>query len=101
MTCIRNQENIFNNKSIVSFHMRISEDFLRVGATVTFIGFIILLLGVVLTILQHPASSQMGGLIMLGPIPIAFGSSPEITTNMLGIGLLVTILYLFLWKTKR
>ena len=81
--------------------MRTSEDFLRVGATVTFVGFIILLLGVVLTILQHPASSQMGGLIMLGPIPIAFGSSPEITTNMLGIGLLVTILYLFLWKTKR
>lgn len=81
--------------------MRTSEDFLRVGATVIFVGFIILLLSVVLTILQHPASSQMGGLIMLGPIPIAFGSSPEITTNMLGIGLLVTILYLFLWKTKR
>ncbi|HWQ44196.1 MAG TPA: DUF131 domain-containing protein [Methanosarcina barkeri] len=81
--------------------MRTSEDFLRVGATVIFVGFIILLLGVVLTILQHPASSQMSGLIMLGPIPIAFGSSPEITTNMLGIGLLVTILYLFLWKTKR
>ena len=79
--------------------MRISEDFLRVGATVTFIGFIILLLGVVLTILQHPASSQMGGLIMLGPIPIAFGSSPEITTNMLGIGLLLAILYLFLWHS--
>lgn len=81
--------------------MRTSKDFLRVGATVIFVGFIILLLDVVLTILQHPASSQMGGLIMLGPIPIAFGSSPEITTNMLGIGLLVTILYLFLWKTKR
>ncbi|MCO5380893.1 MAG: DUF131 domain-containing protein [Methanosarcina barkeri] len=81
--------------------MRTSEDFLKVGATVIFVGFIILLLDVVLTILQHPASSQMGGLIMLGPIPIAFGSSPEITTNMLGIGLLVTILYLFLWKMKR
>ncbi|WP_229387963.1 DUF131 domain-containing protein [Methanosarcina sp. DH2] len=43
----------------------------------------------------------MGGLIMLGPIPIVFGSAPEITTNMLGLGLLITILYLFLWKTKR
>ncbi|MGB9940766.1 TIGR00304 family membrane protein [Methanosarcina sp.] len=81
--------------------MRASQDFLRVGATVTFVGFIILLLGIVLTILQHPASSQMGGLIMIGPIPIAFGSSPEITTNMLGLGLIVSILYLFLWKTKR
>jgi uncharacterized membrane protein len=81
--------------------MRTSQDFLRAGATVTFVGFIILLVGAVLTILQHPENSQMGGLIMLGPIPIAFGSSPEITTNMLGLGLVVTILYLFLWKTKR
>ncbi|HWQ48668.1 MAG TPA: DUF131 domain-containing protein [Methanosarcina sp.] len=81
--------------------MRTSQDFLRVGATVIFIGFVILLLGIVLTIIQHPANSQMGGLIMIGPIPIAFGSSPEITTNMLGLGLIISILYLFLWKTKR
>jgi uncharacterized protein (TIGR00304 family) len=81
--------------------MRASQNFLRVGATVTFVGFIILLLGVILTITQHPASSQMGGLIMIGPIPIVFGSSPEITTNMLGLGLIVSIFYLFLWKTKR
>ncbi|RXA19579.1 DUF131 domain-containing protein [Methanosarcina sp. MSH10X1] len=81
--------------------MRTSQDFLRVGATVTFLGFIILLLGIVLTIFQHPASSQVGGLIMIGPIPIVFGSSPEITTNMLGLGLIVSILYLFLWKKKR
>jgi uncharacterized membrane protein len=74
---------------------------MRVGATVIFVGFIILLLGIVLTIIQHPASSQMGGLIMIGPIPIVFGSSPEITTNMLVFGLIVSILYLFLWKTKR
>jgi uncharacterized protein (TIGR00304 family) len=72
-----------------------------VGATVIFIGFVILLLGIVLTIIQHPANSQMGGLIMIGPIPIAFGSSPEITTNMLVLGLIISILYLFLWKTKR
>ena len=81
--------------------MRSSQDFLRAGAAVTFIGFIILLLGIVLTIFQRSASSQMGGLIMIGPIPVAFGSSPEITTNMLGLGLIVSILYLFLWKMKH
>jgi uncharacterized protein (TIGR00304 family) len=80
--------------------MRTSQDFLRVGTTVIFIGFIILLLGIILTIIQHPASSQMGGLIMIGPIPIVFGSSPEITTNMLVLGLIVSILYLFLWKKR-
>lgn len=98
---MKNLKHRFNNKCIISFHMRVSENFLRVGTTVTFIGFTILVLGIVLTILQHPSNTQMGGLIMLGPIPIVFGSTPEITTNMLGLGLLVTILYLFLWKTKR
>jgi len=81
--------------------MHKSEDFLRVGVTVVFVGFVILFLGVFLTMLQHPENSQMGGLIMLGPIPIAFGSSPEITTNMMVLGLLVMIMYLFLWKMKR
>jgi uncharacterized protein (TIGR00304 family) len=81
--------------------MRLSENFLRLGATVTFIGFIIVLSGIVLTMSQHPTNARVGGLIMLGPIPIVFGSTPEITTNMLVLGLLLTILYLFLWKTKR
>ena len=81
--------------------MRTSQDFLRVGATVTFVGFIILLLGVILTITQHPVGSQMEGLIMIGPIPIVFGSSPEITTNMLLLGLMLSILYLVLWKAKH
>lgn len=81
--------------------MRTPQDLLRVGTTVTLIGFIIVLLGIVLTTLQHPANSQVGGIIMLGPIPIVFGSSPEITTNILGLGLIVSVLYLFIWKTKR
>jgi uncharacterized protein (TIGR00304 family) len=78
-----------------------SQKFLKVGLTVTFIGFIILLLGVIHSALQNPGGSQIGGIIMIGPIPIVFGSSPEITTTMLGLGLLLTILYLFLWKAKR
>lgn len=81
--------------------MRTSEDFLKVGATVTVVGFMIVVLGIILTTLKQSGSSQMGGLIMLGPIPIAFGSSPEITTNLLSAGLLIAVLYLFLWKTKR
>jgi uncharacterized protein (TIGR00304 family) len=81
--------------------MRVSENLIRVGAAITFIGFFVVLLGLVLSIVQNPGSSQIGGLIMIGPVPIAFGSSPEITTNMMWIGLLAMILYLFIWKTKR
>jgi uncharacterized membrane protein len=38
---------------------------------------------------------------MIGPIPIVFGSSPEITTNILVLGITVSILYLFIWKMKH
>lgn len=78
--------------------MRTSERIIKAGTLVTFIGFALILLSVVVSVLQNSENSQMGGLIMIGPIPIAFGSSPEITTNMLGVGLLIMILYLFLWR---
>ncbi|MDD2439327.1 MAG: DUF131 domain-containing protein [Methanosarcinaceae archaeon] len=81
--------------------MRASENIVKVGARVTVLGFIVLFLGILLTMTQDSSNTQAGGLIMLGPIPIAFGSSPEITTNILGIGLLLMIIYLFLWKMQR
>ena len=81
--------------------MRTSENFLKLGVAITFIGFAAVFLGIILTVLENPGSSQMGGIILIGPIPIAFGSSPEITANMLWLGLIIAILYLFLWKMKR
>lgn len=86
---------------MVLFHMRLPEDFLKLGVAIIFIGFITVFLGMILTMLQNPGSSQIGGIILIGPIPIAFGSSPEITANMLWLGLFVAILYLFLWKMKH
>ena len=86
---------------MASFHMRTPEDFQKLGVLITFIGFITVFLGVILTMLQNPEGSQMGGIILIGPIPIVFGSSPEITANMLWLGLIVAILYLFLWKMRR
>ncbi|MGB9928427.1 MAG: TIGR00304 family membrane protein [Methanosarcina sp.] len=74
---------------------------LKAGIVIIFIGFLMLLLGIVLTIIQGSSNSQFGGIIMIGPIPIVFGSSPEITTTMLGLGLLIMIIYLFLWKMRR
>ena len=81
--------------------MRTPEDFLKLGITIIFIGFITVFLSVILTMLQNPGGSQMGGIILIGPIPIAFGSSPEITSNMLWLGLFVAVFYLFLWKMKH
>jgi uncharacterized protein (TIGR00304 family) len=86
---------------MVPFYMRTPEDFLKLGVAITFIGFITVFLGVILTILQNPGGSQMGGIILIGPIPVTFGSSPEITANMLWLGLFVAVIYLLLWKMKH
>lgn len=81
--------------------MSTSAGIIKTGTVVIFIGFILTLLGVIISVMQNSGNSKLGGLIMIGPIPIAFGSSPEITTNMLGIGLLIMVFYLFLWRTKH
>lgn len=47
-------------------------------------------------------AANFGGLIMIGPIPIAFGSTAEITTIAMVIGLLLIIVYfLFLFLFQR
>jgi uncharacterized protein (TIGR00304 family) len=81
--------------------MRPPEDFLKLGITIIFVGFITVFLGLILTMLQNPESSQIGGIILIGPIPIVFGSSPGITTSMLWLGLFLAVIYLFLWKMKH
>lgn len=88
-------------KRMVTTKMRTPENFLKMGVIITIIGFITVFLGMILSLSQNPGGSQMGGIILIGPIPIAFGSSPEITTNMLWIGLAFTVLYIFMWKMRQ
>ncbi|WP_292484858.1 DUF131 domain-containing protein [Methanohalobium sp.] len=54
------------------------------------------LLGMIFTTIT--GQNDFGGLIMIGPIPIVFGSSPEITSSMLLLGLLILIVYLLIIK---
>lgn len=60
------------------------------------LGIILILLGFVFVVagaLFSAQESSFGGFIMIGPIPIAFGSSPEITIIAMLIGLLLVLLY--------
>ncbi len=49
------------------------------------------------------SNANYGGLIMIGPIPIAFGSSAEMTAVAMIIGLLLVIVNLlfFIWSQRR
>jgi len=62
-------------------------------------GIILLLIGFAMVLIGTLTSSQkanIGGLIMIGPIPIAFGTSPGITVIAMIIGIVLMVLAFFL-----
>ncbi|WP_319508404.1 DUF131 domain-containing protein [uncultured Methanolobus sp.] len=63
--------------------MRSSQDIFNTGIILVILGFVLVLAGVLISSLN--GTGEFGGLILIGPIPIAFGSSPEITSSMSGL----------------
>ncbi|MFH0904926.1 MAG: DUF131 domain-containing protein [Methanobacteriota archaeon] len=55
-------------------------------------GFALLLTGSLLS----AGKVDFGGLIMIGPIPIAFGTSPEITVIAMVIGFVIMFMFFML-----
>ncbi|ADI73325.1 Protein of unknown function DUF131 [Methanohalobium evestigatum Z-7303] len=73
-----------------------TSNLLKLGSLLIFIGFAMVFLGMIFT--AGTGQNDFGGLIMIGPIPIVFGTSPEITSSMLLLGLLILIVYLLIIK---
>ncbi len=67
---------------------------IKLGIYLILIGFALVLIGTILS----AGNTSFGGLIMIGPIPIAFGTSPEITVIAMGIGLLLIITYFIIGR---
>ncbi|VVB95564.1 Uncharacterised protein [uncultured archaeon] len=64
------------------------------GISLIIIGFGIVLIGTII----YAGNANFGGLIMIGPIPLAFGSSPGMTVIAMVIGLLTMIVFLLLGR---
>lgn len=79
--------------------MSFSQNVLKTGIILVFLGFILLFLGTLLS--AGGGNGDFGGLILIGPIPIAFGSSPEITSTMLWAGVVLALVYLFMFRRVR
>lgn len=79
--------------------MSFFENLLKTGFFLVFLGSLLLLLGTLLSAGQ--GIGDFGGLILIGPIPIAFGSSPEITSTMLWAGLVIALVYLLVLRRLR
>ncbi|VVB89078.1 Uncharacterised protein [uncultured archaeon] len=67
---------------------------IKPGIFLILVGFALALIGAVLS----ASNATFGGLIMIGPIPIAFGSSPEITVVAMVIGLLLMLMFFILGR---
>ncbi len=67
---------------------------IKSGIILILVGFVLVLIGAVLS----ASNTTFGGLIMIGPIPIAFGSSPEITVVAMVIGLLLMLMFFILGR---
>ncbi len=68
-------------------------DIIKLGIYLILIGFALVLIGTILS----AQNANVGGLVMIGPIPIAFGTSPGMTVIAMVIGLLLMLIFL-LWR---
>jgi uncharacterized protein (TIGR00304 family) len=67
-------------------------DLIKLSIALILAGFALLLTGSLLS----AEKVDFGGLIMIGPIPIAFGPSPEITVIAMSIGLVIMLMFFML-----
>ncbi|MDW7731185.1 MAG: DUF131 domain-containing protein [Methanolobus sp.] len=79
--------------------MSLSQNAIRVGILFIVLGFILVFLGMLSS--ADESGGEFGGVLLIGPIPIAFGSSPEITSSMLWAGVIIAIAYLLFTTRMR
>lgn len=79
--------------------MSSSQNAIRVGILLIVLGFILVFLGMFSSAVE--SGGEFGGVLLIGPIPIAFGSSPEITSSMLWAGVIIVIVYLLFTMRMR
>ena len=67
------------------------------GVLLIFVGFVLIMISLV----QNSGSGVgFGGVIMIGPIPIVFGSSPELALVSIVMTLAVMLLSLFMFRRR-
>ncbi|VVB86665.1 Uncharacterised protein [uncultured archaeon] len=67
-------------------------DMIKLGFTLILAGFALLFMASLLS----AGKVDFGGLIMIGPVPIAFGTSPEITVIAMVTGLAMMLVFFML-----
>ncbi|MEM0021034.1 MAG: DUF131 domain-containing protein [Fervidicoccaceae archaeon] len=75
----------------------IERDLLSIGMILIFVGFAIILIGGIALALRSSGEIESGGIIFIGPIPILWGSSKEISRNLLIVTAIISTLLLIVY----
>ncbi|MEM3616399.1 MAG: DUF131 domain-containing protein [Candidatus Bathyarchaeia archaeon] len=86
---------------------RVENEWIRRFIMLFFIGFFIILVGIIITVvaalLFGEGIGSFGGFILIGPIPIVFGAGPGATWLALFaiiLGILSILLLFILWRKR-
>ncbi len=71
---------------------------IRIGISLIIIGFFLLFIGIILSAISGNQNVNFGFFGMIGPIPVGFGTSPEMTVIAMAMSLLMMLLYFIIGK---
>ena len=73
------------------------KDMIKAGIALIFIGAVLLFAGMILS----AQKADFAGLIMIGPVPVAFGTSPDITLAAMFLGLVLMLMFFILGRRSE
>lgn len=73
------------------------KDMIKAGIALIFIGVALLFAGMIIS----AQKADFAGLIMIGPVPVAFGTSPEITLGAMFLGLVLMLMFFILGRRSE
>ncbi len=74
------------------------KELVLLGVILVFVGVIAILIGTILGISAENIKTESAGIIMIGPLPIMFGSKRLLLPLAITAIILMACFYLFFWK---
>lgn len=71
---------------------------INIGVISILVGFSMILMGIILSAMNGNQKANFGFFGMIGPIPVGFGSSPEMTLIAMAMAVFIMLLYFFIGR---
>jgi len=77
------------------------ESLVGLGFLLVFLGVFLIFVGVLASALRGGGEVEAGGVIVVGPVPIVFGTSSKAALAAAILGLAMMLIALFIWLQAR